>query len=373
MSNQEVIIDSYYRSYDEDNERWIRHAFWTKASQVECADGTDVETKITEEIDAKIQELEQSFQGGCSVIADAITGGRDGNGTGGVPTATDASLQTMSDNITALALNNYNDGIAYADNRVNTNSASYHAGGDISTQTFSKSTSEEHPDRLQTSIECRAGYTLWQNMIPVVNSISYWGWSDQSSYTSGTTNINWSQNGNVLSFNGYRTTAISGTIYYIGGVNVTYNLYAITVNGSCYNKSQWTDSEGYHAEVSAALNGKVYVKIDGTNVTVYANTTMLKAGSYGNWEGHKVTPLSATINNVSMTNQNNGSFRINVSGHGSSGNSTYGTTSNVSATIECLISNGAISVAPNGTLTAHANLGNLDATGSVNATAYKMI
>lgn len=372
MSNQEVIIDSYYRSYDEDNERWIRHAFWTKASQVECADGTDVETKITEEIDAKIQELEQSFQGGCSVIADAITGGRDGNGTGGVPTATDASLQTMSDNITALALNNYNDGIAYADNRVNTNSASYHAGGNISTQTYTLRASEEHPTRLIDTIECKPGYTLWQNMIPVVTSHSYWTWNDQSSYGADATNFNWSQSGNVLTFNGYRTTAVSVTIYYIGGTNVTYSLYAITLSGACHNKSQWEDSEGYHAEVGATVNGKIYVKIDGTTVSIYSNTAKVKAGSYGNWEGH-VVPLSATIDNVSMTNQSNGSFRINVSGHGSSGNSTYGTTSNVSATIECLISNGAISVAPNGTLTAHANLGNLDATGSINATAYKMI
>lgn len=130
MAVRETIKDSYYRSYDAENDAWIRHAFWTKASQVECNDGKDVETKITEEIDAKIQELEQSFQGGCSVIADAITGGRDGNGTGGVPTAADASLNTMNDNITAMALLNYNQGISFADGRVNTESASYTSGQD---------------------------------------------------------------------------------------------------------------------------------------------------------------------------------------------------------------------------------------------------
>ena len=372
MSNQEVIIDSYYRSYDDDNERWIRHAFWTKASQVECADGTDVETKITEEIDAKIQELEQSFQGGCSVIADAITGGRDGNGTGGVPTAADASLQTMSNNITALALNNYNDGMVYADNRVNTNSASYHAGGDITTQPFNIRLTRGASDSYTGTVEIQAGRTLWQTVIPVITGISYWVYAGGGE-TAQSSGLTWEQTGNVLKISGYRITGVSGTIYYVGGVNVSYYLYAITISGGCHNKSQWTDGQGHNAEVNASVNGKVYVKVDGTDVSIYANTSSLEAASYGNWEGHRVSPLSVSISNKSMTNQNNGSFRLNVSGSGSSGNSAQGTTSSMNLTVDCVITNGALSVAPNGTVTAHANLGNLNATGSVGATAYKMI
>lgn len=49
-----------------------------------------------------------SFQAGCKKIANAITGGRDGSGTGGVATAENASPDTMATNIKALALNNYN-------------------------------------------------------------------------------------------------------------------------------------------------------------------------------------------------------------------------------------------------------------------------
>ncbi|MBQ9613108.1 MAG: hypothetical protein IJV14_11080 [Lachnospiraceae bacterium] len=49
-----------------------------------------------------------SFQAGCKKIANAITGGRDGSGTGGVTTAENASPDTMATNIKTLAQNNYN-------------------------------------------------------------------------------------------------------------------------------------------------------------------------------------------------------------------------------------------------------------------------
>ena len=59
-----------------------------------------------------IREMKQSFQAGCSQIAGAITGGRDSEGTGGVPTAGDAPLATMTGNITQLAYLNYQAGFS---------------------------------------------------------------------------------------------------------------------------------------------------------------------------------------------------------------------------------------------------------------------
>lgn len=57
---------------------------------------------------ADFNAFKTSFQAGCKKIANAITGGRDGSGTGGVTTAENASPDTMATNIKALALNNYN-------------------------------------------------------------------------------------------------------------------------------------------------------------------------------------------------------------------------------------------------------------------------
>lgn len=61
-------------------------------------------------IQAQLATMIANFQNGCSRIAAAITGGRDGQGTGGVATASDASVTTMETNITTLANNNYDDG-----------------------------------------------------------------------------------------------------------------------------------------------------------------------------------------------------------------------------------------------------------------------
>ena len=94
-----------------------------------------------------IKQLYQNFLDGCSRIAAAITGGRDGSGAGGVATAGNASVATMVTNIRTLANQNYDQGISYADGRVNDSSASYSAGasaarisGGMSGDIFSRST-----------------------------------------------------------------------------------------------------------------------------------------------------------------------------------------------------------------------------------------
>ena len=58
-----------------------------------------------------IKTLYTNFLAGCRAIARAITGGRDGQGTGGVTTADTASPTTMATNIQTMALKNYNDGL----------------------------------------------------------------------------------------------------------------------------------------------------------------------------------------------------------------------------------------------------------------------
>ena len=58
-----------------------------------------------------IKTLYTNFLAGCRAIARAITGGRDGQGTGGVTTADTASPTTMATNIQTMALQNYNDGL----------------------------------------------------------------------------------------------------------------------------------------------------------------------------------------------------------------------------------------------------------------------
>jgi len=58
-----------------------------------------------------IGRLYRNFLAGCRAIARAITGGRDGQGTGGVTTADTASPTTMAANITEMAIKNYNDGL----------------------------------------------------------------------------------------------------------------------------------------------------------------------------------------------------------------------------------------------------------------------
>jgi len=74
------------------------------------APANNVIKTLNENIQAQLAQMIANFQNGCSRIAAAITGGRDGQGTGGVATASDASVTTMETNITTLANNNYDDG-----------------------------------------------------------------------------------------------------------------------------------------------------------------------------------------------------------------------------------------------------------------------
>lgn len=61
-----------------------------------------------------IARMYSNFLAGCRTIARAITGGRDGNGTDGIPTADNASPTTMATNIKALAQRNYAKGAEVA-------------------------------------------------------------------------------------------------------------------------------------------------------------------------------------------------------------------------------------------------------------------
>ena len=87
-------------------------AFCGVKNEISSEEGYVADIRIVKAINDRVAEIEQSFLDGCRIIAEAITGGRDGNGTGGVPTADDASKETMSGNITEMALLNYNQGLA---------------------------------------------------------------------------------------------------------------------------------------------------------------------------------------------------------------------------------------------------------------------
>lgn len=103
----ETIKEDYYRSYDKGNSQWIRHAFWTKASQVECDDGDTVETKVNnletqidEQLTTKIAELQSNFQAGVDSIYNAIRA----QGT----TPASKSLSDVKNAIATLSKNRYN-------------------------------------------------------------------------------------------------------------------------------------------------------------------------------------------------------------------------------------------------------------------------
>lgn len=61
----ETIKKDYYRTWDEENEVWVRHALWTTADQVEMDDGTTVQRAV--------QTLRENFQDGCSMIYSALS------------------------------------------------------------------------------------------------------------------------------------------------------------------------------------------------------------------------------------------------------------------------------------------------------------
>ena len=67
----------------------------------------------------------------------------------------------------------------------------------------------------------------------------------------------------------------------------------------------------------------------------------------------------------------NGSFKISLSGYGTSGTSQYGTTSRVTGTINCTITNGVMTITKSGTLTATGHLGNTTATANIGVTVKK--
>lgn len=87
-------------------------AFCGVKNEISSEEGYVADIRLVKAINDRLAEVEQSFLDGCRIIAQAITGGRDGEGTGGVPTAEDASKETMSSNITEMALLNYNQGLA---------------------------------------------------------------------------------------------------------------------------------------------------------------------------------------------------------------------------------------------------------------------
>ena len=95
-------------------------AFYSVANNdITTAEGYVADARIVkthgDEIDSlttRTSALETSFPAGCSTIAAAVTGGRDGNGTGGVTTASNASPSTIATNIQTMATNNYNAGVS---------------------------------------------------------------------------------------------------------------------------------------------------------------------------------------------------------------------------------------------------------------------
>ena len=75
------------------------------------AEGYVADARIVKTHGDEIDQIRTSFQDGCSTIANAVTGGRDGQGTGGVPTATNASPATIAANIQTMGQTNYNAGV----------------------------------------------------------------------------------------------------------------------------------------------------------------------------------------------------------------------------------------------------------------------
>ena len=128
MANEEVR-SGYFRTKSGD--KWIRHAFWTKASQVYCDDGSNVEEKISNEISTQLASLRASFAGALSRIAEAIS-------AQGTPVPSDAKPDQIVAGIGTMADNKYNAGVAAADGRPNPNSYNYQAGYNAKTVRFVK-------------------------------------------------------------------------------------------------------------------------------------------------------------------------------------------------------------------------------------------
>lgn len=121
----------HYRVFDKLNNDGTRHynrySFVTNAADVIFEDGTNVEEKLggssgsLAAINKEIADLKKSVSDGKKAVAGAVT-------ANGVTTATDAAFSVIANNINTAAANKYNAGIAYADGRVNTDSANYKSG-----------------------------------------------------------------------------------------------------------------------------------------------------------------------------------------------------------------------------------------------------
>ena len=149
-------------------------------------------------------------------------------------------------------------------------------------------------------------------------------------------------------------------------------MYIITVSGSCSKTATGTYDGSHSAYVNARLSGSVWLKVSGTTVTIYSNTTTLTGDSVGSGSQLSKSPLTATISNLSMTSQTSGTFTLTVSGSGTaSANSSYGTTASATDTIQCTIVDGNMTVSASGTITAHSNFWNLDTSGSTGASVSK--
>lgn len=121
----------HYRVFDKLNTDGTRHynrySFVTNAADVIFEDGTNVEAKLggssgsLAAINKEIADLKKSVSDGKKAVAAAVT-------ANGVTTATDAAFSVIANNINTAAANKYNAGIAYADGRVNTDSANYKSG-----------------------------------------------------------------------------------------------------------------------------------------------------------------------------------------------------------------------------------------------------
>lgn len=121
----------HYRVFDKLNNDGTRHynrySFVTNAADVIFEDGTNVEEKLggssgsLAAINKEIADLKKSVSDGKKAVAAAVT-------ANGITTATDAAFSVIANNINTAAANKYNAGIAYADGRVNTDSANYKSG-----------------------------------------------------------------------------------------------------------------------------------------------------------------------------------------------------------------------------------------------------
>lgn len=301
-----------------------------------------------------IRRLYENFRDGCSTIAETIT-------AEGVATASNASPEEIATNIATLSANRYAEGRQAGFDHVETqdftiNLSSTTAGG----------------SNYSGSMTVKAGYTLNKSMFINITNAAYWVYNSEGATTEQNTTFHINQSETSVTVSGYRLTQLSGTIYYLGAAVITSELYQLNITATAAKTdTSWTYDGTNHPAVNSSLRGSVFVKVTEDNVTIYSNTTKVTAASAGNWEGHTYSPVTATLSNKSITDMYNGSFKISLSGYGTSGTSQYGTTSRVTGTINCTITNGVMTITKSGTLTATGHLGNTTATANIGVTVKK--